>query len=43
MSKKEIGAYEAVSAPTVQVTYGWYGKALELCRVRGNVFGIGPD
>jgi hypothetical protein len=35
MSKKEMGGYEAVSAPAVQVTYGWYGKALELCGVRG--------
>ena len=30
-----------VSAPTVQITHGWYGKALELYRVRGNVFGMG--
>ena len=42
MSKKiEIGRYEAVSARTVQVTYGWHGTALELCGVRGNVFGMG--
>lgn len=38
MSKKEIGKF---SAPTVQVAYGWYGKTLELCGVRGNVFCMG--